>query len=336
MKHHHLLIGFAALSLSAACSDVAAPTPDAEPTKAPTAPAGPLPAGPPPGPPMRGPAPADMSAIANQALNIAYADDSAAQVLDVFMPEGEGPFPTVILIHGGAFMMGSKEMDYSHAKVLVENGYVAISINYRLSGEAVFPAAVHDCKAAIRFVRANAEQFKVDPDRIGAWGASAGGNLTAMMATSAGDAFADGGVGDHTDVPANIQAGINWFGPINFQTMVPEGLALGFQDDYNVDLESAYVGVAADDPANAEIVARANPTTYLDPSDPPIWIVVGDADPLIPYTQSVNFYEAAKATLGEDRATFTLLEGAGHGGGAFASEEVLNQSVAFFDKHLKN
>ncbi|MEL7028728.1 MAG: alpha/beta hydrolase [Pseudomonadota bacterium] len=252
------------------------------------------------------------------------------------MPAGDGPFPAVILIHGGAFKMGSKEMDYNHAKLLVENGYVAISINYRLSGEAVFPAAVHDCKAAIRYVRANADKYKVNPDQIGAWGASAGGNLTAMMATSAGDPYADGRVGAHTTVPTNIQAAINWFGPINFQTMVSEGAALGFQSDYNVNIESAYVGVDANDPANAERVARANPTTYLDPGDPPIWTVVGDADPLIPYTQSTNFYLAAKDVLGEEKATYLLLEGEGHGGGAFKGDELLSQSVAFFDQHLKN
>ncbi|MEM8921364.1 MAG: alpha/beta hydrolase, partial [Pseudomonadota bacterium] len=246
-----------------------------------------------------------------------------------------GPFPAVVLIHGGAFKMGSKEMDYGHARALLDNGYVAISINYRLSGEAVFPAAVHDSKAAIRFIRANAEAYKIDANNIGAWGASAGGNLTAMMATSSGDAFAEGEVGDYLDTSAGVDAAINWFGPMNFSTMVPEGLELGFQDSYNVDLESSYIGMDAMDPANIDVVTAANPTTYLDPSDPPIWTVVGDADPLIPYTQSINFYEAAKAAIGEDKATFTLLEGAGHGGPQFEDPALLQSSVEFFDKYLK-
>ncbi|MEM8935609.1 MAG: alpha/beta hydrolase [Pseudomonadota bacterium] len=336
MRLHHLLFGAAAISLATACANEAG---DPETVEEPPQPPlveepGPGPTGaPPPGPGMPK---VDMSSIAEQEIDVAYASDSDDQKLDVFMPEGDGPFPAVVLIHGGAFKMGSKEMDYNHAKLLVENGYVAISINYRLSGEAVFPAAVHDCKAAIRFIRANADKYKIDPDKMGAWGASAGGNLTAMMATSAGDEFADGSVGEHTDVPTKIQAGINWFGPINFQTQTEEGLALGLGEDYNVDLESEYIGVDANDPANAELVAKANPTTYLDPSDPPIWTVVGDSDPLIPYTQSYNFYLAAKEVLGEDKATYLLLEGAGHGGGPFAGEELLLQSVAYFDKHLKN
>lgn len=290
---------------------------------------------PPNGPPPGMMPPVDMSEIQHQFIDVSYASDSPAQVLDVFLPDGDGPFPAIILIHGGAFKMGSKEMDYAHAKVLVESGYAAISINYRLSGEAVFPAAVHDSKAAIRFIRANASNYLIDPNRIGAWGASAGGNLTAMMATSAGDDFADGQVGDHTDVSSHIAAAINWFGPINFSTMVPEGRALGFSDDYNVDLESAYIGVDAANPANLDVVMAANPTTYLDPSDPPIWTVVGTADPLIPYTQSQNFYEATKDVLGADKATFTLIDGAGHGGPAFMDPQLLEKSVQYFDQHLK-
>jgi len=208
-------------------------------------------------------------------------------------------------------------------------------INYRLSGEAVFPAAVHDCKAAVRFVRANASTYKINPNKIGSWGASAGGNLSAILGTSGGDSYLEGTQGNHLTTSSNVQATIDWFGPINFATMVSEGLALGFAASYNVDNESQYLGVDANSPANIAIVNKANPTTYIDANDPPFWIQVGSADPLIPYTQSLNFYNALKKVLGESKVSYDLLNGAGHGGSQFNTTENLDKAVSFFNSKLK-
>ncbi len=277
----------------------------------------------------------DISSIKNQHLNIAYASDSDAQKLDIFIPEGDGPFPAVILIHGGAFKAGDKAMNYQTAKELVANGYVAIPINYRLSGEAIFPAAVHDCKAAIRYIRANSKKYNVEPDNIASMGASAGGYFTAMMGTSAGNKYIDGNVGDYAHIPSDIKAAVNWFGPINFSTMVPEAKALGMDEGYNVDNETQFLGVDANDPANAAIVTRANPTTYIDANAPPFFIQVGSEDPLIPYTQSFNFYKALKKVKGVEQVNYELIKGAGHGGPQFHTDSNLGKVVGFFDKYLK-
>ena len=276
-----------------------------------------------------------MSSIENKYLNVFYANDADAQKMDIFIPEGIGPFPTVILIHGGGFKAGDKKSQYSLAKELVAHDYVAIAVNYRLSGEAIFPAAVHDVKAAIRFLRANARKYAIDPDKIGTWGASAGGNLSAMMGTSAGNEFLEGNVGDYKEVSSRIQACVNWFGPINFATMIDEARQLGFKESFGVAIESSYIGVDASDPTNFNLVQLANPTTYIDKDDPPFFVQAGNKDPLIPYTQSQNFATALSKELGDDKVYFELIEGAKHGGAKFTNEENIAKVIAFFDKHLK-
>ncbi|MEM8999045.1 MAG: alpha/beta hydrolase [Bacteroidota bacterium] len=277
----------------------------------------------------------DMSSIKNKHLNVSYANDSKAQQMDIFIPDGDGPSPTVILIHGGGFKTGDKKSENDLAKALVSNGFVAIAVNYRLSGEAVFPAAVHDVKAAIRFIRANAKKYVVDPDKIATWGASAGGHLSAMMGTSAGDGFLDGIVGDHNNESAQIQACINWFGPINFATMIDDARQLGFDDRFNVTIESAYLGADATDPINMALVQRSNPTNYIDETDPPFYVQAGSKDPLIPYLQSQNFADTLRKVLGDGKVNYELIENAKHGGSKFTDQENVAKIISFLDKHLK-
>ncbi|MFD2450764.1 alpha/beta fold hydrolase [Ideonella paludis] len=277
--------------------------------------------------------PAD--APAQTLRDVAYASRSAAQKMDIYMPAGAGPFPAVVLIHGGAFKRGDKAMDAANAAALVAQGYVAVAINYRLSGEATFPAAVHDAKAAVRFLRARASDYRIQPSKIGVWGASAGGHLAAMLGTSGGVAELEGTEGAHLGVSSRVQAVVDWFGPINFATMVSEGRALGFAAHYNVDNESAYLGVDANSPAHLALVQRSNPATYIDAQDPPFFIQVGSADPLIPYTQSLNFHAALKAVLGEAKVSVEKLEGAGHGGPQFGSAANLSKVLGFLGQHLK-
>ena len=267
--------------------------------------------------------------------DVAYASTSSAQKMDIYVPAGTGPFPAVVLIHGGAFKAGNKEMEASNAALLVANGYVAISINYRLSGEAVFPAGVHDAKAAVRFVRANASTYKINPDKIGTWGSSAGGYYSAILGTSGGDTYLEGTQGSHVSTSSKVQACIDWFGPINFSTMVAEGLALGFASSYNVNNESQFLGVDANSATNIAVVNNANPTTYIDANDPPFWIQVGSVDPLIPNTQSLIFYNSLNSTLGSTNVGYELINGAGHGGALFSTEANLTKAISFLNSKLK-
>ena len=277
----------------------------------------------------------DMSSIKNKYVEVNYANISDAQKLDVFIPEGSGPFPAVILIHGGGFKAGDKKAEYSLAKKLVSNGYVAICVNYRLSGEATFPAAVHDIKAAIRYIRGNAKKYTINPHKIGTWGSSAGGNLSAMMGTSSGNKFIDGDIGDHQNESTKIQVCVDWFGPIELTKMVDDAQQLGFKENFRVALESKYLGADATNPNNFDLAQMANPTSYIDINDTPFYVQVGDKDPLVPYLQSQNFANALRTVLGNDKVSFDLIKGGKHGGKKFSNTKNLNKVIAFLDKHLK-
>ena len=278
----------------------------------------------------------DMSSIKNKHLDLNYANKSDDQTLDIFIPEGSGPFPAVLLIHGGGFKTGDKKAQYDLAKQLVSKDYVAVCVNYRLSGEATFPAAVHDIKAAIRFIRANAKNYAINPKKIGTWGASAGGYLSAMMGTSAGNSSLDGTVGNFQNESTKIQACVDWFGPIDFTSMINDAKILGFKDSFDIELESNFMGLDAADPTNFDLVQIANPINYIDNTDPPFYVQVGDEDPLIPYLQSQNFAKALLNVLGDDKVSYDLIKGGKHGGSKFTNAENVEKIIAFLDKHLKS
>jgi acetyl esterase/lipase len=268
-------------------------------------------------------------------LNVPYAENSSAQKMDIYLPEGDGPFPMVILIHGGAFKMGDKSMETSNATYLVSKGYAAASINYRLSGEAKFPAQIQDCKSAVRFIKANAAKYKVNPDKIASWGSSAGGNLSSLLGTTADVAELEEISQGNSSFSSRVSASIDWFGPINFSTMDQEATALGFTLNTNSasSPESQLMGAAV---ANIpEQVQKANPASYITSDDAAFFIQAGDADRNIPYTQSRNFYEALLPVLGESNVSFELIAGAGHGGSQFNSSSNLENVIAFLDKHLR-
>jgi acetyl esterase/lipase len=248
--------------------------------------------------------------------------------LDLYLPEkAGGPLPLVIWVHGGAFLAGDKAS--CPAVRLASAGYAVASINYRLSGEALFPAQIEDCKAAVRWLRAHAKEKGLDPDRFGAWGSSAGGHLVAMLGTT-GDVKDLEGDGGNAGVSSRVQVVCDWFGPTDFLQM----------DAHRVD-DRAQLHDPADSPEsrlvggpiqeNEEKVRRANPITYVSPGDPPFLILHGDRDPLVPHHQSVLLEEALrKAGV---PVTFHTVKGAGHG---FGGPEVDAMVDAFFERHLKS
>ena len=140
----------------------------------------------------------------------------ARNKLDVYQPKSEGALPVVVWIHGGAWQTGSKEN--CPALFLSEKGYAVVSVNYRLSGHAVFPAQIEDCKAALRWVRANAKVYNLNPERIGVWGSSAGGHLAALLGTS-GEVEALEGKGGNAKQSSRVQCAVDFFGPTDFAKM---------------------------------------------------------------------------------------------------------------------
>lgn len=281
---------------------------------------------------------ANIEAITRKWLNVAYATKSPAQKLDIYLPNaGDGPFPVIVSIHGGAFKMGDKA-DGQLTPVLeaLKHGYAVVSVNYRLSGEAIFPAQIQDVKAAIRFVRANAKAYKFNPDKIATWGGSAGGHLAAMAGTT-GDVtlFDDASLGN-AGQSSRVQAVVDWFGPIQFDQMDAQLRASGKgvpDHDAANSPESELVGKQITQAAN--LVKRASPATYISPNDPPIFIEHGTEDQLVPTEQSKNFYADLVKVMGKDRVTLTLLTGARHGGPQFGTPENLANVFAFLDKYLK-
>lgn len=269
--------------------------------------------------------------------DVAYASVSSAQKLDLYLPSGTGPFPVVIIVHGGAFLMGDKAAGDATTGIdqLLSQGFAVASINYRLSGEAKAPAQIQDVKAAVRFLRAKATEYNLNPEKFGAWGGSAGGSLVSLLGTSCGVAELEGAELDNAEQSSCVQAVVDWFGPIDFLTMDAQftGTSCPVDHDAADSPESQLVGGPIQD--NVEAVRLVNAATYITPDDPAFFIQHGTSDCNVPPQQSQLFYDALSATLGADKVTLILLEGAGHGGSQFSTEENLNLVIDFLNSYLK-
>ncbi len=280
----------------------------------------------------------DTSSSRQKWLDVPYANASPAEKLDIYLPDqGQGPFPVIVSIHGGAFIFGDKVgIDLEAAQAGLARGYAVVSINYRLSGEARFPAQIHDVKAAIRFIRAHAGQYGLNPDHIAVWGSSAGGHLAALAGTS-GDApeLEDPGLGP-SGISSRVQAVVDWFGPTDFLAMDGQfrqsGIA-GQVHDTADSPESKLLGKKIG--AAPDRVRMANPETYISACDPPFFIQHGTRDRLIPVQQSVEFARRLEKILGKEKVTFEALPGAGHGGPMFFSPANIKSVLDFLDRYLK-
>jgi len=290
------------------------------------------------GPPFHIP-PADVSLIRRKWLDLPYASISQAQKLDIYLPdEGDGTFPVVLDIHGGGFEIGDKRSMHLVNSFLrgLERGYAVVGANYRLSGEATFPAGLQDVKAAIRWLRANGAAYRLDGDRIAACGGSSGGNYAAMICLTANiPELEDLSLGN-PEMPCHVQAAVDWFGPTDFLKM-DEQLAesgLGPGDHNEADSpESRYLGAKITE--IPEKVRLANPITYIHADMPPILIQHGRLDPLVPVQQSICFAQELEKRVGPDRFEFDILENAGHGDPLFETEENMDRVFQFLDLHLK-
>ena len=274
--------------------------------------------------------------------NVEYSKPNGkALLLDVFIPEdAKGKLPMIVWIHGGGWVSGNKENPPT--LMFLRKGYAVASINYRLSPVAPFPAQIHDCKAAIRFLRAKAPEYNVDPDRIGVWGGSAGGHLVALLGVSDGVKELEGD-GGNPGVSSKVQAVCDFFGPTDF-TKIKE---LRMSDDpsiqqklkeFNLDNDSNVLAKLLGGPIDQkqELAIQASPMTYVkkllnDKKDyPPFLIMHGEKDPVVPVEQSIEFNDALKAA-GLD-STLKVYKGAKHGSLGGDSMKLVEE---FFAKSLK-
>lgn len=281
---------------------------------------------------------ADVAHIARKWLDLPYAGLSAAQKLDIYLPaEGDGPFPVIVNIHGGAFAIGDKR-DIHVMPVLqgLQHGYAVAGVNYRLSGEAVFPAGIMDVKAAIRWLRANSQAYHLGPDRFAAWGGSSGGNYAAMIClTDQVTEFDDPALGN-PDVSCGVQAAVDWFGPTDFLLMDEQLQENGYgpADHSDADSpESRYLGGRITEmPLQVDL---ANPMTYIHKDMPPLLIQHGRSDHMVPVQQSEIFAEKLAKYVSAERFVFEIIENAQHADPLFETEENLARVFAFLDQHLK-
>ena len=243
--------------------------------------------------------------------------------IDIVQPAmGDGPFPAVLVIHGGAWHEGGREETHRFLADLARRGYVAASPQYRFCPKDTFPAQLMDVKAAVRFLRSNAKSLKVDPDRIGAMGFSAGGHLALLLGmTGPADGF-DGP--ESRGVPsARVEAVVDFYGPVDLAATDFSETAKGFV--------ACLTGApAAEKP---ELAARASPITYVGPGDATVLVFHGANDDLVPPSQAFTLMEKLSAAGVRGRFEFVL--GAGHGLSGADWERAWKEAVEFLDAHLK-
>ena len=235
-----------------------------------------------------------------------------AHLLDVYVPAtGEGPFPAVLFHGGSAFRSDNTKRNPGAAPDLarrwVPEGFVVVGFNVRSSGQAVFPAQVHDVKAAIRHLRANAATYRLDPDRLATMGTSSGGWVATMAGVTASVPDLEGDLGNPGQ-RSDVQAVVDLFGPTDFLQMDAHRIQGGMLHDPADSPESALMGFPIQ--SDPEAVQRANPAAYVGAASPPIFICHGMQDPAVPCHQSELLfaaYEKAGAS-----ATLALVHAAEH------------------------
>jgi acetyl esterase/lipase len=284
-------------------------------------------------------APTDAAPCAAPSLNDAVFatvptfDGTTDLMLDVFgATTGVGPRPVVVWIHGGGWQNGTHNQISPFILDLRAQGITVASIGYRLSGEAAFPAQIHDCKAAIRWLRAHADELQIDPTRIGVWGSSAGGHLASLVATSGNQPALEGTVGGNTEFSSEVFAAAVYFGPSDLLQTQPDcelqavGCTVNHDDPESGESKLLGVGQPGqgigwlranlDNPAPpfpelAQRARDANPITHLDPTDPPMYLAHGDLDTTVALNQSLRLRDAAIAS--SVPVIFDLAAGFGHG-----------------------
>jgi acetyl esterase/lipase len=281
---------------------------------------------------------ADISWVKRKYLDVPYGE-SKAQKIDIYLPEkGDGPFPLIVHIHGGGFEIGDKRDDHMDTYLDgIRRGYVVASIEYRMSREAKFPAAVLDVREAIRFLKEHAEDYHFDPNRIGVIGGSAGGNLCAMLAMNVenGNFYGEDLTKIRKESPY-VKAAVCQFGPMNFATMEEQAKANGISEthpDPSTMAESKYLGINIPD-ADAALIAKANPATYAGEAMCPILVQHGTVDHLVPFEQSKEFVDKVIEKAGAQKVTYVPVEGADHEDRKFTTEPNISLVWEYFEKHL--
>ncbi len=255
--------------------------------------------------------------------------ENPKQNLDIYIPENRSSekLPAIVYIHGGGFKGGSKDRGFRKFEPYIKTGdYVGFAVDYRLSDEAKWPAQIHDCKAAVRWVKANAEEYGVDPERIGAFGGSAGGHLVAMLALTSVSGKFEGTIGDFPDVNASIKCAVDGYGPADFLAMNDRIGSMDHDDPGSP--ESRLIGGAIQQ--NKEKARNASPVTWASKKCVPLMIYHGTEDDKVIIEQSEILYKTLKDKKVRD-VYFIRVKGAGH---SVSHPVITKRMLAFFQKYL--
>jgi len=263
-----------------------------------------------------------------------YAGDGKSyHTLDVYSPtSSNNKSPLILTIYGSAWKSNrskaSKYIKKSLIKPLIDAGFAVASINHRSSTDALFPAQIHDVKAAIRFLRGNASEYKIDPSFVGVTGSSSGGHLAAMAGTTSHNKLMEGNVGEFLDYDSHVNAVVDWFGPTDFLLMDICGSKM-VHDAVNSP-ESKLIGGAIQE--NKEKASAANPINYISSKTPPFLIIHGMVDLTVPYCQS-KVLKMALERANIESELISVRDG-GHGKNVFIDKYKV-EMVNFFLKNLK-
>lgn len=311
---------------AAAAASLAAPA-DAQPA-APPRPAKPA-------APAQPPSPAEIAEKVKDTVEVRFdqpyaGTDNPRQQLDICLPRkraSDAPLPVIVLIHGGGWSGGDRRVFLGKAIKIAKTGqYVAATVGYRLSGEAKWPAQIHDCKAAIRWIRGHARELGIDPDRIGVTGGSAGGHLAMLIGTSGNVPTLDGNLGDCTDQPCHVACVVNYCGPSDLHSPLFVG-----EDAKKPD--PAVVGLLGGPPADlADRAKEASPVTYVTRDSPPVLTLHGTKDLRVDFKQA----EIIDAAYKKARAASFLVPVIDAGHALPTPPEVQTLEQRFWDRYLRD
>ena len=269
-------------------------------------------------------APRDSAALTVERDVVYGTAQGTPLLLDLAMPKtGNGPFPVVVFLHGGGWSEGNRQEMNHFIEGVAGLGYVGVTVAYRLVPAVRFPAQLEDCKAAVRWLRANAAKYRINPKRIGVVGFSAGGHLASMLGVTGKN---DGleGAGGNPDQSSRVQAVVSFFGLTDFSTR-----------DWPRDLENGVIEpfLGGSFANHADEYRRASPITYVTSDAPPFLFFHGSEDKLVPVDQSKRLGE--KLRNAGVFAEVNVLEGEGHGFTDAANQKAMRRMLDFLDAHLK-